>query len=668
MRDVFSGKQSRLIGLVLLLATAVGAFLRLYRIDSLPPAAGYDAAQYGLDALQILDGARPIFLAANFGREVLFSYLVAAVYLLIGPGSTGIFLSSALIGVATIPAVYLAGRALWAGDTTTEMILVRRWAPPLAALVTAVSYWHLNYSRAGLRVIWVPLFAALISAFLWHGIWGERRWSLALAGVLLGLSQYTYQAARLLPLLVGAGFMLTYLARRRFTRRDAADLLLTFGLALLVFAPLGRFALTQPEVFNDRLRQTALWSGAGTPSAQISAIGEQVTRALRMFFVEGDDEPLYTIPGRPSLNPFLAVFFLVGIGVAAWRWKRPSYLYLLTWLALLTAPAMIADQAATAKRALGAMPAAALLIGLGMAACYGWLARWRVGGTPGWVFVALLAVGLAWSAVTTYQDYFIRWGANPSLAAHYQRDHTEIGLAAGALPRDRQVLISPFSADHPAIQLLSGRHPNLRSYDGHRCLLLPGGQGGFTYLVVPGETERSLPQLKELYPAGRAESGPLRGDRDAPYYERFTVPAGEAPDLALPGSPALTWEDGLALRDTAVSTAQVRPGETLMVTLAYQALAEPGQNYTAYVHLQPVGDLSGAIASQSDSEPCGGALPTSRWQAGDIILDRIELAIPADALPGLYQLTTGFYRWPELTPLVLVGEGAPVIGQVEIRP
>ena len=83
----------------------VAAFLRLYRIDSLPPAAGYDQAAYGLDALEIVDGARPVFLPSNFGREALFSYLVALVYLVLGDAALSVYVTSALVGVLTVPAV-----------------------------------------------------------------------------------------------------------------------------------------------------------------------------------------------------------------------------------------------------------------------------------------------------------------------------------------------------------------------------------------------------------------------------------------------------------------------------------------------------------------------------------------------------------------------------------
>ncbi|MBK7216033.1 MAG: glycosyltransferase family 39 protein [Candidatus Promineofilum sp.] len=158
--------MSRRAELLLLAAiTALAAGLRLYRLDALPPGDGHDVAQYGVDALQILAGARPIFLESNFGREPLFSYLVALAYRFTGPGAFGIHLTSALVGVATVPAVWLVARELFAGERRGAL----GYLPLLAAFLSAVSYWHLNWSRVGLRVILVPLFAALIVFALWRG-------------------------------------------------------------------------------------------------------------------------------------------------------------------------------------------------------------------------------------------------------------------------------------------------------------------------------------------------------------------------------------------------------------------------------------------------------------------------------------------------------------------
>ena len=444
--------------IVLIGITLGGAFLRLSQLNDLPPAAGYDVAQYGVDALQILDGARPIFLPANFGREALFSYLVAVVFWFTGPGSFGIHLASALIGIVTIPAVFLAAKELLAD----EKVWLRNWGPLLAAFVTAVSYWHLNWSRAGLRVIWVPLFAALIVASLWHGLRTGRKTAFAIAGALLGLSLYTYQAARLLPLLVAAAFVITATAQRRFSRRDLANFLLTAGAALLVFAPLGLYAWQNPAVFNDRLRQATLVDQGLPVLEQAQAILVQSTDAFRMLGIQGDNEPQYTIPGRPSLNPFLFAAFLAGLGIGVWRWKRPSYALLLVWLGLMILPAMVASQAATAKRALGIFPAVAILIAAGILVPWqfvwdAYLAEKEHKARAGLalLFGIVVAAGLVLTTAVTYQDYFHIWANDAGLADHFQRDHTEVGLAIGGLPRDEQVLVSPFPVSHPAIQLHS---------------------------------------------------------------------------------------------------------------------------------------------------------------------------------------------------------------------
>ncbi|MCB0035571.1 MAG: hypothetical protein KDE51_16175, partial [Anaerolineales bacterium] len=78
--------NTRIHKLVLLcVIIALGAFLRLHQLDILPPGDSHDPAQYGVDALQILDGARPVYLPENYGREAMFSYIVALIYYFMGP-------------------------------------------------------------------------------------------------------------------------------------------------------------------------------------------------------------------------------------------------------------------------------------------------------------------------------------------------------------------------------------------------------------------------------------------------------------------------------------------------------------------------------------------------------------------------------------------------------
>ncbi len=94
------------------------------------------------------------------------------------------------------------------------------------------------------------------------------------------------------------------------------------------------------------------------------------------------------------------------------------------------------------------------------------------------------------------------------------------------------------------------------------------------------------------------------------------------------------------------------PGETFAFTLAWQALAPTEGRVHYFVHLV---DEQGGIVAQSDGAPLRDAYPTTSWSPGEIIHQRIELALPPDLPPGSYTLFTGMYRYPELDRLLVSG-------------
>jgi 4-amino-4-deoxy-L-arabinose transferase-like glycosyltransferase len=652
---------------ILLAITALGAFLRFFRLDALPPGDGFDVAQYGVDALRILDGARPIFLETNFGREALFSYLVAAVYLVTGPGALGIRIAAALVGTVTIPVVYLAAREL-----VPDRRDVLHTLPLLVALLTAVSYWHLNWSRVGLRVILVPLIASLLFTFLWRGFRRHRPLDFAVAGLLLGLGFYSYQAARLLPVLVAVAFALDALSRRAWTRQDSARVLLVTALALSVYMPLGLYARANPGVLTARIDQAVVLDATQPISPQLSTLTAQAGTALAMYGLRGDSDPLFTIPGRPSLNPFMFAFLLVGIGIAVWRWRKPTYLFLLAWLAVMTAPAMIADLAATAKRALGAFPSAVILIALGLLVPWAWLRR-RENRLPARLYAIALVAGLVFTTWTTYRDYFVVWAADPDLPNHFQADHAAIGAAIGARPPQERLYLSPYPPDQPVIQLHSALRPGVRGYNGRFCLPFPDPDmdtPAATYFIVPGLGDQSLRWLQEMYPSGSTNDSPLRPNSERPMFQAFSLPARTVP-TAVPGTSSdVAWANGIELTGYAVSNPAPQPAETVTVDLFYRTRSGLA-DLTAFVHLlgPPHPATDSPLWAQSDSPPCQGALPTSRWADGDILRDQIALVIAPDTPPGDYQLMTGFYSWPELERVPLAGsdETATPLATITVR-
>ncbi|MEM4724029.1 MAG: DUF2079 domain-containing protein [Candidatus Hadarchaeum sp.] len=83
-----------------------------------------------------------------------------------------------------------------------------------------------------------------------------------------------------------------------------------------------------------------------------------------------------------------------------------------------------------------------------------------------------------------------------------------------------------------------------------------------------------------------------------------------------------------------------KPGETLRITLYWQALQSMRENYSVFIHLL---SESGERVAQIDSWPQQGNAPTSGWKPNTIIKDDYELTIPADAPLGVYFIHTGLY-------------------------
>jgi 4-amino-4-deoxy-L-arabinose transferase-like glycosyltransferase len=671
--------------LLLAAITLLAAFLRFYRIHRLPPGDGYDPAVYGLDALDILAGARPVYLASNFGREALFSYLVALSVRTLGVGPYAIYIASAVAGTLTIPAVYLlaceffaadrAGRAEEAGDR-----LLRRWGGLLAALATAFSYWHLSWSRLGVRAILVPLFAALTMGLFFHSQRTGRRWATMACGVALGLSLYTYQAAWLLPVLVALGFAYAAVARwkatrRAFARRDAIDLLVVFVAAAIVFAPMGAYLATHPGVSTVRVEQTLALQPSEGALSLVRTLWEQGKEAVSVLLFRGDNWPKVNPPGRALLNPFLVAALLLGLAVALARSRRRSYLLLLTWLVVMIAPALLAHSGPASKRAIGTLPAAMVLIGLGCLVPANAVHRWlepryptlaRVGGVG---LAALIAGGFLYSGVRTYRDYFAVWGQDPSLFTYFEAGLSATGQYIAQRPAEEQVYLSSVSPSHPSVSYNARQRPDVKGYNGRVCLVVADRPaGGATYVIAPAEDKRGLEQLEAYQPQGSViDEGPLHYGQ--PYYLAYHVPAG-APAAVEPAfARQVNWGDQLELLGYDLARTSYQPGQAVHLTTYTRATSpEDGRaaetDYTVFVHLlgphNPA--TGGPLWAQDDSEPCRRTYPTSDWGPDEIVVDHWALHIPPDALPGEYQVAVGFYHWPTLERLPVLDKAGEVVG------
>jgi len=166
---------------------------------------------------------------------------------------------------------------------------------------------------------------------------------------------------------------------------------------------------------------------------------------------------------------------------------------------------------------------------------------------------------------------------------------------------------------------------------------LPSGNGHHLQVL--------LYKAVTLEPVGQARLGdfalPLQTLFEAQPIERtFSLPPLEHPlDVDFGGQVRLSgydWE---------------QEESVLRLTLWWQAMQDPADDYTVFVHL--FDPTTQDIVAQSDAGPRDGAYPTSWWVEGEVVSETVTLPL-ADAPEGVYRLAVGLYD-RTLTRLPAIG-------------
>lgn len=114
--------------------------------------------------------------------------------------------------------------------------------------------------------------------------------------------------------------------------------------ALVVFLPLLRYMMEQPDMFAFRAltRLSAVERPYPAPVWQIFL--SNLGKALVMFFYDNGNIWVHSIPGRPALDIFTAVFYFIGLVVVGVRYLRERHwvdLFLVLSIPMLMMPSIL---------------------------------------------------------------------------------------------------------------------------------------------------------------------------------------------------------------------------------------------------------------------------------------------------------------------------------------
>lgn len=630
--------------LPLAIIVVAGAGLRLDRIGELPPGLYRDEAWYGLDAVGVLNGHPALYFAANNGREGLFIYLLAAVVSFLGQTTLALRLTSALVGIATLGAIYLAGRAFF-----SHRIGV------LAAGVLAGTFWHVALSRVAYRAITLPLFATLGLALAACALRasGRPRQALAVgAGMLIGLTFYTYTSAPFLAPLVLLAAIVIFLRRPA----DRRVILVIAGVALAALLPMAIWALRHPDLYLARAGQVSILAPEINRGDLMGALVMGVEKTLGMFTLAGDRIWRHNLSLRPVFEGLIGGAFWIGVAAALWRLFRPpagpqagrgAHAFLLLWLGVFLVPTMLAEDAPHFLRGIGALVPACILAAVGIEAALAFLSRrgllanplrrWLPVGLPAIVAAMILLLG----GNATRLDYFGAYVTHPMTGYWLEAQNTALAAQINSdLGAGRGVRLDARLADNnPALRfLVAGLDRVVIVNEG-----VPGvaSSASSTLIVDPNQP---IAQMRASLPIARTRVilGPLaQNDLDTLARRAYVAFVSEA--MPSPGGvPRATFANGAALVE-AVAHSHSVPERGIEISLTWRAEKPMLADNAVFVHWMRAGQL----IAQSDGSPGLGFLPMPAWRPGETLLDVRTLSAPGGWQPG-DALRVGLYRRSDL--------------------
>lgn len=428
----------------LVLIVLLAAFLRLYQLGSVPAGLNHDEGMNGSNALENIEtGPMRIFYPENTGREGLFINIQTAFVALMGNTALALRLPAALFGIFTVLGIY------WlAGGMFGKPIGLA------AAFLTATSFWHLIFSRTGLRAIAAPCFLVWGICGLLAGIRRAREGrpylaTMLLAGAVYGLGFHTYIAYRVTPAVVLVALAAPFWAARKenWTGRYWRACAAFGGAAALAVAPLALYFLENPGTFSERTASLSVMASAHP----LQEIFTHTAETVWMFFGQGDANWRHNYAGRPELILPVAAFFALGAGMAIGEIakNRRSFLHpgamgvavygytiLLVWLAVGALPAILShDVMPHSLRSILMIPPVFILAAAGAYRAWLYLGpRWPKPLTLG--VAAALALFLG---IEPFYEYFHVWAPDPQVAKWEEAESvefaTQINSLAASVPK-----------------------------------------------------------------------------------------------------------------------------------------------------------------------------------------------------------------------------------------
>lgn len=348
---------------VLLLITALAAFLRFYQLDSIPAGLHADAASQGYNAYSLLQTGKDrygepfpiLFRAYGSYQPPIYTYLATMPVSIFGNNPFSARFVSAFSGTVLILLTFIFVYLLF-------NIKERFKLATAASFLVAIAPWSVFFSRLTVEAnLALSIFALSIILFL---VASRKPSFFPLGCLFLGISTHAYYSERVIALIFLPIFL--FLFRMTFIKSKRWVI---FGLVIFIITQIPHIQIIQSGAFSRRFDQVGIDSSP-INAGKIFLENFAVYYSPNNLFFDSDTNLGRTTPLLSVFYSLLLVPFIFGIRYLVKNFKQTDVRILGLLILITPIPAGLTSDAFYPLRALDFLWAITILISIGVYALY----------------------------------------------------------------------------------------------------------------------------------------------------------------------------------------------------------------------------------------------------------------------------------------------------------
>ena len=337
-------KMNNLIKYLLIIILGLALFLRVFKLDTVPPSLSWDEADVGYNAYSIANYANDewgnylplVFKSFEDDKNPVHIYATAVFVKILGLSDLSVRLPVAVFGTLNVLLIFFLGKRIFRSS----------WVGILAALFLAISPYNIQFSRFNHEADFALFFFMAGLLMFLKGI-EQKNYLLSLSFLSFGLGLLSYHSSKVVIPVVVLSLVVLYWRQLMHVKGyfivGCLLIALVLGAFLLNPALFGTSRLKQTQIPRSKVLEAPLFKSTQSEFlGWLQVVGERYFSHFspEYLFVSGDKIARHSSQGVGEFYKLDAIFLIIGFFLLLLK-KDKSYATILIWALIAPFPAAV---------------------------------------------------------------------------------------------------------------------------------------------------------------------------------------------------------------------------------------------------------------------------------------------------------------------------------------